>query len=292
MDKFYTNEYQIVIFDKLQTYFKDLPEIIAVIQRGSGFNSKNDTFSDIDLLLIVEDSKYIDFINKISLLLKSVVDLITNVGWYDSIVPNFGGLGLCYFIKYKGKLIQLDIYIVPNKNSYKILNFKDKKIIYTNKINSVSEVDLDNHEFIPVIKNYIAELNTDYQIYIEPLLLTVIYIKQIMRLNIPLCCKYNYAVKESLVKLFRFKFTPDKLNYKFYDLKNDFENSNNHMIYDKLIKSFLDTDIISKSEIYVLLEIYLDILKVDIENTKVGLEMLEVYSEVHNYVSKCLISNK
>jgi predicted nucleotidyltransferase len=111
---------QFVILEKLVEAFTTSPAIDSAWVRGSIARNDYDRASDVDLVLVVDDSIFPTIIMSLDDLLNQYFSVILP-GWYDSIVPNFGGAGFVYLILFQGSVIQIDLYLMPlsRKNQVK-----------------------------------------------------------------------------------------------------------------------------------------------------------------------------
>lgn len=260
-----TNSYPLILDAKpqeklsallIKKFTKD-KRVDQVIQRGSFAKRQTDRASDIDLLVVLQDEFVTDFLGELDSLVGSCCALMASKGWVDTIVPDFGGVGFVYLASYDQRLIQLDVYVTLSSWSERIVNFPEKKIVYTR------HSYLPNFNRLPdgraMIEKYIADAEKEYQIIFEFLLLVVMQIKHIYRARATLAVKYRYAVIESLAVFLRLVFTPDRIGYKMYDWENDFQSISAPSI--KAFERMLTTiNIYSIDEVFALVQIFETVL--------------------------------
>lgn len=111
---------QFVILEKLVEAFTTSPAIDSAWVRGSIARNDYDRASDVDLVLVVDDAIFPTLLTSLDDLLNQYFSVLLP-GWYDSIVPNFGGAGFVYLILFQGSVVQIDLYLMPlsRKNQVK-----------------------------------------------------------------------------------------------------------------------------------------------------------------------------
>lgn len=215
---------QIQLLEELKQKLKRLNQIKAIVVRGSIAKEDSDKFSDIDLLLIADNEEFIPFINQLDDYIIKNFGSLSKEGWIDSIIPNFGGIGFVYLVKYRKQLIQLDVYVLPEENAEKICNFKGKKFLFLRKkLNYRKNIDLDIHRFKPEIKEFVANRSAGFQLFFEIMLMLVMLTKHIRRKDAFLVFKYRYLVVEKILHLLRQTLEPETSGYMFYDVKGQLD---------------------------------------------------------------------
>ncbi|MCA9386334.1 nucleotidyltransferase domain-containing protein, partial [Candidatus Dojkabacteria bacterium] len=281
-DIFVSTKAQESLINKILGSLSDENCVIKIIQRGSFATGKEDRASDVDLLFVVEDDCYEKFLEGLNEKLKSAIDLVFNEGWIDTIVPNFGGIGFVYLAKDMDKLIQLDLYVTPKQNSAKILKLEEKRIIYSRYEYSLGEYAKKNvKDFKCINKQFIKNnLDQEFQIIFEVLLVIEMYAKHIYRGHTMLSCKYRYLCIESLARFLRYVHTPEKVGYLMYDWNHDFKNIN-----DPIVKQFERNiqliDIYSEEQVFTLIRIFKKIMLEHFSNNQ-----REQYYEAINFVEE------
>lgn len=254
--KFNSFELQETLYDDLKKSFIDFG-VNYVIARGSYYKGNFDRASDIDVLVVVSDDDFFKLLDKLTSIISNHCSLLYKEGWIDTIVPDFGGIGLVYLVEKEGKLIQLDLYVTLQSRSKKILGFEEKEIIYQNPEIETIKDQIQEEQ----INQYIQDnIDLERQIIFEVLLIMVIYAKQIYRSNISLALKYRYFSIESTVKLLRLVFTPTKIDYLMYDWRRDLSTLNDPIV-KRLERNIILIDIFSEEQFLELLKIIKIILK-------------------------------
>lgn len=211
---------QIQLLEELVTVFSNTDTIHSVVVRGSISKGLSDKYSDVDLLLITDNDDFINTVKGLPSILGKHVNLITPNGWIDTNVPNFGGIGYVYLVKYKGDIVQLDVYILPEENSNKIWSFSDKIVKFTQKsINYKETVDLSSHSYSAQLREIVDDANSDFQIFFDILLHFEMLSKYICRQNAFLACKYWYLINSKMMLLIRNILEPETSDFMFYDVK-------------------------------------------------------------------------
>jgi|GEM_PF-5529887 len=250
------------LFAILAKEFAKNPHVDRIIQRGSFAKRQSDRASDIDLLLVVQDKAIKRMLAELDAVVGAHCTLMAPHGWVDTIVPDFGGIGFVYLVKFNQRLIQLDVYITPSSWSRRIDEDKEAAAVYTRSgyTPDYSQKSAPKE----VIKQCIAGVELEYQIIFEFLLLVVMYLKHIYRNRPTLALKYRYALTESLAVFLRYVFTPHRVTsygveYKMYDWESDFRN-----ITSPAVKAFermlVTINIYSVEEIFALMHVFKTVL--------------------------------
>lgn len=242
------------LYGELSDCLSKLPAVKKLFLRGSFSKCDSDRASDIDLLLVVEDTSLKQTIADICTTLRANVTLLTEDPWVDTIVPDFGGVGLIFMVEYHGNIIQLDLYITPLSWSKRIATFNEKTEIYSSL--DITEKNFTEEENSKkILSSYIASFNQTDQIIMEFLICTFMSVKHIYRSRPTLALKYRYLTYESLAKVFRVVFCPDKIDYKMYDWHTDLPESRSPIIRS-FNRSILTIDIYSVSELLHIIHIF------------------------------------
>lgn len=101
----------------------------AAFVRGSIARNDYDRASDVDLILIVEDHCFVDLANSLDDILKQHFSVLLP-GWHDLIVPNFGGVGFVYLLKFQDTIVQADLYLLPSSRKKNISHLKSCQSVY------------------------------------------------------------------------------------------------------------------------------------------------------------------
>ncbi len=233
---------------------KTVDGITHIIQRGSFANHTSDRASDVDILLIVEDNLFESTIKILDTLIGSIGRLLYPRGWIDSIVPDFGGIGYVYILEYEGRLVHLDVYITPESWSSKILNISEKKILYC-KPNFTSNSERKLTTSRETVEKYLLVQDVETEVIFEFLLVLLVATKQIFRSRPTLALKYRYAVIESLAKVIRLIYTPDRISYGFYEWNADLDKFRSPQI-KRFERSIVRIDVFDDQELFDLLQLF------------------------------------
>jgi len=283
------NTKQILLVKKLIKYFSSNNNIKGVVIRGSIAKGTSDRSSDVDLLLITKNNKFISTINSLNKLLASQVELLGEDGWVDKIVPNFGGIGFVYMCKFEGKLIQLDVYVLPEENSERISKFKDKYFVYKKgELKYKKGVNYEKHNFNKELDKFILSRSEKFQIFFEVMLMYEMLLKHILRKDVFLAYKYRYHAHEKLLYLLRYILDPVTRNYYFYDVNRHLGkyNSSELHIIENIIKE--SEDIFSINKLLKDYKFYENLTKKYLPDTYK--DNYKLIKEVKNYIKINIIS--
>ena len=211
---------------------KGVPGVEGIIQRGSYAKGYVDRASDLDILVVVDDTELEKFLSTYVQALQSTCTFLNTEGWIDTIVPNFGGLGVVFLVERDDRLIQLDVYITAASGASKILNFHSKRILFETprlaerRASGTAVSDAAQ----AVFDAYAKKVRAGFQYLVGVAILYEIYAKHIFRRNATLALKYRYSLIESIAVLIRYVFTPGRVDYKMYDWGTDFGAVNSPLI--------------------------------------------------------------
>jgi hypothetical protein len=211
---------------------KILPGVDGIIQRGSYAKGSVDRASDLDILVIVDDAHLESFLEKYVEKLQTTCAFLHTEGWIDTIVPDFGGVGVVFLVVRDERLIQLDMYITAASGAAKILNFPAKHLSFeTPKLIELRKTGTKlTDESKIVFETYKTKVRPGFQQLLEVAILYEIYAKHIFRRNATLALKYRYSLIESVAILIRSVFTPGRTDYKMYDWSGDFGSINSPLV--------------------------------------------------------------
>lgn len=279
------------LLKELSSKFFDIgEEIRAIIVRGSIAKGSSDRVSDVDLLIITKDENFMSFVKQLDQYLLDNAGSLSKNGWVDSIVPNFGGIGFVYMLDYESQLIQLDLYVLPEENAQRIINFSEKRFLKRRgKIKYKKNVDLENHRFKEKIKNFEKNRDKNFQVLFEVLLLAEMLVKNIKRRHVFLAYKYRNLLNTKMLFLIRTILEPKTLDYMFCDVYRQLGkyNSSALRLLDDRLRS---TNVFSIDEVIDLFDIYQDLImenfpKVYKEN-KVLIEKVRKYIEDKKMITR------
>lgn len=275
--------------DDITNQFKSYPEVFAIIQRGSFAKGCEDRASDIDVLFVIEDESFEQFLYDLNKRLGETCTLLVKEGWIDSIVPDFGGMGLVFLVKKFEKLMQVDIYVTPVSRAKRIWEFKEKQFIYQrgkhlpdiNDNLSTSSIDV-----LGVVERYSSTRSVQFQAIFEVFLMIEMYAKHIYRGHVTLAAKYRYQLSESVATLIRLAYTPNKVDYKMYDWEKDFTNVSTPIV-KKFERSLTLVDIFSENQLISYLRL-IDALLHETSLKEYCLEFNQISNEVKTYINTLL----
>lgn len=253
-----SSEPQKELFEKLSGIIQKQKAIVSIIQRGSFSKNQNDRASDLDMLLIIKDADFKTYLSNFNKFFTSLplFQSYTTQGWYNHLTPNWGGVGLIFLVQYKNKLVQIDLFIMPEFNSKRILGFPEKKILFERRPPVYAkDTNVNTNSFAQTLVAYREQQDTTFQTSFEVLLMFLIYIKQIYRFKSTLACRYRYLSIECLGVFLRLIYVPEKIGYRMYDWEKDFANFQAPVIR-KYERSIENINIYSDKELFTLIEIY------------------------------------
>lgn len=239
---------QLKLLDELIKYLSDNEMIHSVIVRGSISKGLSDKYSDIDLLLITKNEYFGDFIQNVYDLINKKVPILTESGWIDTNVPNFGGIGYVFLVEYENEIIQLDLYTLPEENAKRIWEFEDKIVIQTqDSINFKTNIDLENNRFTEIISNIELGHSPDFQDFFDILLHFEMLSKYLCRKNVYLSCKYWHLLHSKMLKIIRKYLDRKTADFMFYDVERHLSSYESSFLekfetHLKEFKGFFDFD--------------------------------------------------
>lgn len=207
------------MLQKLVNFYVKDKRVEAIVVRGSFSKGASDEYSDIDILLIAKDNFYIGFIGGLGKYFPKDIVSFTEEGWHDTNVPDFGGIGFVFLTKHEDKIIQLDIYVLPEENAKKILNFEDKIVIFKRgELKHRRDLDLSNHRFRGSLAELASLFSQDFQMFFDGILHFVMLAKYICRRDPFLACKYWYLLHSKILYLTRTILESTTTGFMFYDV--------------------------------------------------------------------------
>lgn len=203
---------------KLLDLFSQSRYLKSAFIRGSLARNDYDRASDLDMVLAIAPSAYIEFINTLDELMMENFSVLFK-GWPDRIVPAFGGIGFVYLIQYGDKLLQIDLYVLPSNRLDKLLNTPNVKKIYQNneEIDQTSQhqdSEIDQH-----ITNKFINFPSIESLLIETAILAYLIKKRIKRKEEFLNYSETMLLNKTLRDVIRIIFDPAHKDYGWYHLK-------------------------------------------------------------------------
>ena len=220
---------QVKVLDALCDFLTRNTGVKALISRGSIAKGTADYLSDVDLVIVTKNGKFYDFMTNSKLRISPLMVRLTEGSWIDSNVPDFGGLGYVDLIKLEGKLLQLDTYILPEENYFKLNNLNDKKVLYQQgRLNFLENLNTDDHRFKKDIAMYTGSASEGFQILFDVVLHFFMLHKYILRNDPFLSYKYWYLLNAKYLFYLRTCLDKSSRDFNFYDVRRQLNGHNTH----------------------------------------------------------------
>lgn len=214
-------QYQILL--QLLKKFSGVSYVAEIYARGSlvaaeskargraTLHSDFDRMSDVDLVLIIDPEHFATLLSVMDLIMTESFGAILP-GWYDAIVPDFGGVGLVYILAYEDRLIQADIYITPRvtKNFRKL---QQKHLLYQRE-NPLKKVG--SARITQTIRKFAKTHDNASADFVAGVILAFLINKRIARRQFFLCFQETNMFYSVVRRLLRRKFDPTRLGYNWY----------------------------------------------------------------------------
>lgn len=174
--------------------------------------SEFDRNSDVDVVLIVDPKQFATFLSIIDIVMRESFGAIMP-GWFDKIVPNFGGVGLVYILAIEGRLIQADIYITP-EISKTFDKLQEKRLLYqraTPLMRRAKSFDIGEK-----IEAFAFERDTASGDFIAGVILAFLINKRQTRRQFFLGYKEIGMLYDAIGKILRRRYDPTMMNYGWY----------------------------------------------------------------------------
>lgn len=282
---------QLDLVQKLGSVFTEIKHVIHVGVRGSLAKQTADFLSDIDMYVVTTNNGFAPLLESVSEIIKSCTNSMTEQGWIDRFVPNFGGLGFVFMIQdKKGNLIQQDLYVLPEKNAEKIIEFPEKRVLYEEReLLYEMQLNLSVHEFVPVIKEYCDQnTNPEFQTIFESILCHFMLAKHLVRNekypNPFLVAKYTSEGQKSVLKLLRMGLDPDTVDYGECDVMRQLEGFHSDHLRNLMAMYFMSTGSTKALTSYVLMK---EIIKTyfQVQNEKLELLIIKIENHLKTHLS-------
>jgi len=189
--------------------------LVAIESQGQGgklrHRSDFDRMSDVDLVLVIDPEHFGTLLLAINVIMTECFGAILP-GWYDKIVPNFGGVGLVYLLAHEGRLIQADIYITPRITK----NFRQlqQKCLLYRRAQPLKKVG--KTRVTRVIRSFADTQNSATADFVAGAVLAFLINKRIARRQFFLCFDETNMFYGTARQLLRRKFDPARLGYGWY----------------------------------------------------------------------------
>lgn len=174
----------------------------------SGF----DRNSDVDVVLVVDPKQFATLLSVIDIIMLESFGAIMP-GWFDKIVPNFGGVGLVYILAIDGRLIQADIYITP-EISKTFGSLKEKRLLYqrTTPVKRLAK----SFDISKKIDAFAIERDTASGDFIAGVILAFLINKRQTRRQFFLGFKEMGMLYDVIGRILRRRYDPTMINYGWY----------------------------------------------------------------------------
>lgn len=248
---------QMRLLNELISIFSNDRRVDQIIVRGSFAKKTYDELSDVDLLLVIDDSHFNEMLTGIDFIVSENLSSINKKGWVDSFVADFGGLGLIYLLNFDDAIIQLDLYLTSSSCSKKIYNFIEKEVRYTRPgyIPRFSNSKSTKQS----VENYVANADDKYQIVLTFPVIMFMLLKHISRGNSLLTLKYSYSALESIARIIRILHTPERVGRVLYDWHEDFRDSVDLNI-QKFEEITAETNTSNHKKVCIMIDLYKSIV--------------------------------
>ncbi len=170
-----------------------------------------DRMSDVDLVLVIDPEHFGTLLSIMNVIMTESFGAILP-GWYDAIVPDFGGVGLVYILACEDRLIQADIYITP-RITENFRQLQQKFLLYKR------EAPLKKARNAPIAKTISAFAETHDNArsdFVAGAILAFLINKRIARRQFFLCFGETNMFYAVVGRLLRRKFDPTRLGYNWY----------------------------------------------------------------------------
>lgn len=207
---------QFKILENLLDVFSREVALNFAFVRGSVARNDYDRASDVDLVIGIDDTLFVQFVQSLNFLMEEHFNPLIP-GWNDKIVPNFGGVGYVYLIPESGQIFQVDLYIVPASKLPSIKAIPRAKQVYSSGEKNIKAIDFDqiekNEKFMEQIRT--SEQSTEFYM-IEIMILVFLILKRIKRDQQLLNYSETNLLNTALRNLFRHTFEPQLLAFGWY----------------------------------------------------------------------------
>jgi predicted nucleotidyltransferase len=210
---------QFMYLRKLLELFSQSKYLESAFIRGSLARNDYDRASDLDMVLAIEPSAYINLIDSIDELMMENFNVLFK-GWPDRIVPAFGGIGFVYLIENGENILQIDLYILPSNKLNKLMNTPNVKMIYQNNQGINQEVSSHDNEINEYITNKFAHFPSIESLLVESAIIAYLIKKRIKRKEEFLNYSESILINKTLRDILRLIFDPSHKDYGWYHLKD------------------------------------------------------------------------
>jgi predicted nucleotidyltransferase len=219
-----TKPYQISLLEALLSELSQGAGITELHVRGSIANGLFDRSSDVDLVIVVEDTLFPLHLRTLDHLMRLRFAAMLP-GWYDTIVPDLGGAGLVYLVSsVEGGIYQVDLYLVPASGKrFSSIQPGEIRCIYSRPpgVAALADtVDSAASQGARAVSRALAELaemkDNVVGDFSEVCVLVVMLIKRIQRATFFLNCANTSMLHLAIQRLLRRRFAPHLMGYGWY----------------------------------------------------------------------------
>jgi hypothetical protein len=221
------------ILESLKNNIKQIEWVNAMWECGASSFDRIDEWSDIDIIIDVEDDKILEVFNDIDKIVENISPVERSYGCPQSM--SSGAYQKVYKLKNQSEFLLIEICAVKNSSNQKFLveEIHSKAKIHFDKKNITSKTFLDKNQFNKKIKSRIYELENIFNIYQN------LPRKEMNRGNsIEALAFYRSFSLYPLVELIRIKYDPYRYNFKTRYLYYNFPED----IVEKLEELFFISD--------------------------------------------------
>lgn len=250
---------QFTILEELLAVFSQSQFITHAFIRGSIAQNSFDRVSDLDLVLSVEDGHFEQVLQSLDHLLSQHFNVLFP-GWFDAIVPDFGGLGFVYLIEREGTIYQADLYLLPASKVHDIPIRSKAKLLFKNQ-NYPTDAS-NNYETAPsCIERYRKGRADIKKIFIESLVLSFLIKKRLKRGQVFLNYSETFMLHTTIRQLLRCIFDPGHVEYGWYHFEeNMLKTCEGRALLEKLRASIFQNPIHSESSLRNSLRFVLEVI--------------------------------
>ena len=229
------------ILDKLLDIFSCQSYLNSAYIRGSIATNRYDRASDVDLVMVINDSDYLAVVENLNIILSQHF-VTLRPGWLDKIVPDFGGLGFVFLVADMNSNYQLDLYLMPLSAKNNLKKIPKVTLVFESPQDSIiapmdEKVTGSDSKISSYIKHRKSQAASFEEVCDEFLIITYLIKKRIKRQQFFLNSSETTLQWNSLRQMMRHLWEPQYLNYGWYhflettdlptsilDIKNRFQN--------------------------------------------------------------------
>ncbi|GGK43654.1 nucleotidyltransferase domain-containing protein [Nocardia camponoti] len=208
---------QFGLLERATAMFTASEVVTHLLVRGSLARGTADRLSDVDFVVGVDDSHFVQYASVLDALVATELSSILP-GWLDTIVGDMGGLGSVYLVGWSGRLHQLDIYLAP---ASKIAGIRSKTLCRTIFEREPSQL----YEPVADVELYIAETvarpRSATELLIEVMVLAYLIRKRITRGHKYIAYSEVGMLNTAAKNLIKTALAPRSAYYGWYQLESE-----------------------------------------------------------------------